>query len=198
MNTSADYTNVPMLIGQTPDAVLTFNFNGTAVGISPACGPNAGIIMSSIDNGPWMSTNLYTKWSSGLYLGRYITLYSTLSEGDHTLRLKMAEPSIATRNSAIIRHFYVSGTKIIASSISPVQSDKPENLIAVFKHSNGEYIINSNTDKFFSYTVYDSFGRECAKKTNCLKSDNFRINGKGLYVIKTIIDQIQFVNKIIL
>ncbi len=25
MNTRADYSNVPMLIGQTPDAVLTFN-----------------------------------------------------------------------------------------------------------------------------------------------------------------------------
>jgi sialidase-1 len=118
VKTRADYTNVPMLIGQTPDAVLTFNFNGTAVGISPACGPNAGIIMSSIDNGPWMSTNFYGSGSYNLYVGRYFTLYSTLSEGDHTLRLKMAEPNIATRNSAIIRHFYVSGTKIIAGSIS--------------------------------------------------------------------------------
>jgi hypothetical protein len=65
-----------------------------------------------------MSTNFYGSGSYNLYVGRYFTLYSTLSEGDHTLRLKMAEPNIATRNSAIIRHFYVSGTKIIAGSIS--------------------------------------------------------------------------------
>lgn len=128
--TRADYTNVPMLIGQTPDELLEFNFNGTTVGISPACGPNSGILMTSIDGGEWKSTDLFTKNSKTLYLPWYYTLYAGLPQGNHTLRMKMSSSknSNSTGTAAIIRYFFVSGTQN-ARSVNPIQSDKPTNLL---------------------------------------------------------------------
>ncbi|MBB6002536.1 SGNH/GDSL hydrolase family protein [Arcicella rosea] len=111
--TREDYVNVPMLITETPEEILTFKFTGRAVGISTASGSDAGIILSSVDNGPWKPTDLFTNWSKSTHLPWYFTLYPDLAKGNHVLKLKMSsnKNSKSDGNVARIRYFYVSGSK---------------------------------------------------------------------------------------
>jgi sialidase-1 len=197
--TRADYTNVPMLIGQTPDEILTFNFNGTAVGISPACGPNAGIIMTSIDGGEWKSTDLFTKNSKTLYLPWYYTLYAGLPEGDHTMRLKLSSSKNvnSTGTASIIRYFYVSGTQSTTSN-PVVKNENQDNIVKVSKLSNGAILVQSNADNAFNYTVFDAMGKQCFSRNNCYEQDVFQLKSEGFYIIKTSINNQKYVNKILL
>ncbi|GGW48317.1 SGNH/GDSL hydrolase family protein [Arenibacter certesii] len=104
-----NYTNVPMLIGSTTGAILKFKFEGTAVGITVAAGPDAGILEYRIDNGPWLKQDLFTNWSSHLHLPWYFTLKTDLMPGKHVLRLRLnKEKNMASKgNSCRIRYFYV-------------------------------------------------------------------------------------------
>lgn len=192
-----DYTKVPMLIGQTPGEILTFNFNGTAVGISPACGPNAGIIMTSIDGVEWKLTDLFTKSSKSLYLPWYYTLYVGLPQGNHTLRLKMSSSkntnSIGT--AAIIRYFYVSGTQILNSNHAVLNKN---NLVKVSKLNNGSIIIQVNTEDVFSYTVFDITGRVCLSRNECYRHNTFQLKAQGVYTINSTINNQKYVFKILL
>lgn len=195
--TRADYTNVPMLIGQTPDEILEFKFNGTAVGISPACGPNSGVIMTSIDGGEWKSTDLFTKNSKTLYLPWYFTLYAGLAEGNHTLRLKMSSSKNANSigTAAIIRYFFVSGTQC-STAIYPVTTHQQEGLVKVSRLHKGSYFVQSSTNDLFSYRVFDANGRLCFAKNACVGYDVFQVVDKGMYVLETTMNDQRYFSKI--
>lgn len=107
--TRPNYTDVPMLIGKQGSSVLSFSFEGTALGIAVAAGQDAGMIDYQIDNGDWQRLNLFTKWSKQLHLPWYYTLAAGLAKGKHKLKIKvLAERDERSIGQACrIRYFYV-------------------------------------------------------------------------------------------
>lgn len=106
--TRANYTNVPMLVGEYPGKIIKFHFRGNAVGIAVAAGPDAGIIEYSIDNSDWKKQDLFTKWSKGLYLPWYFTLEHGLKNKKHTLQIRLIEEKNkeSLGNKCMLRYFY--------------------------------------------------------------------------------------------
>ncbi|HLZ87402.1 MAG TPA: GDSL-type esterase/lipase family protein [Puia sp.] len=89
--TRPGFVHVPVLSGERPGAKLTLPFEGTAVGIAVVSGPDAGIVEYAIDNGPWRSVNLFTKWSNRLHLPWFILFGSGLPPGSHVLQLRIGQ-----------------------------------------------------------------------------------------------------------
>lgn len=87
--TREGFVHKPMLIGTKPGASLTLPFSGTAIGMAIASGPDAGIISYSIDGGAQKKMDLYTEFSSWIYLPWYVTFSTDLKKGSHTLNLKI-------------------------------------------------------------------------------------------------------------
>lgn len=108
VGTRANYTKVPMLVGEYPGKIIKFHFDGNAVGIAVAAGPDAGIIEYSIDNSDWKKQDLYTQWSGGLYLPWYYTLGSGLKGKKHTLQIRLIEEKNpnSTGNKCVLRYFF--------------------------------------------------------------------------------------------
>ena len=107
--TRANYVNVPMLVGQNGGSTLELKFNGNAVGIAVAAGPDAGIVEYRINNGNWQMQDLFTRWSMHLHLPWYYTLASSLPDEEHTLQLRIADEKNPQSNGTAcrIRYFYV-------------------------------------------------------------------------------------------
>ncbi len=107
--TRADFTNVPMLIAETPGGTLKFDFEGNAIGIAVASGLDAGIIEYRIDKGDWQKQDIFTQWSSSLHLPWFYTLGYGLNEGSHRLEIRiLPEKNIQSKGTACrIRYFYV-------------------------------------------------------------------------------------------
>jgi sialidase-1 len=107
--TRKGYTQVDMLVGREPGDRLSLQFEGRAVGIMVAAGPDAGMIEFRIDKGEWQSLDLFTAWSSQLYLPWYYTLAAELEPGPHTLELRIGKEK--NKNSlgysCILKSFYV-------------------------------------------------------------------------------------------
>jgi sialidase-1 len=106
--TRANYINVPMLVGDYPGKIIKFQFKGNAVGIAVAAGPDAGIIEYSIDESDWKKQDLFTQWSTNLYLPWFYTLGSGLKSGKHTLqiRLTVEKNPESNGNKCVLRYFY--------------------------------------------------------------------------------------------
>ena len=108
-NTRVNYTQVPMLVGELPGAVLQFPFKGNAVGISVAAGSDAGVIEYRIDKGNWQKQNLFTQWSKHIHLPWYFTLQTGLQRGEHLLEIKLSDKNDvrSSGNVCRIRYFFV-------------------------------------------------------------------------------------------
>ncbi len=108
-STRADFTRVPMLIAEEKGKALSFDFEGNAVGIAVAAGPDAGSIKYRIDKGEWKKMDLYTKWSGQLHLPWFYTLGAGLKPGNHRVQIKLLQgkDSRKTGNACRIRYFYV-------------------------------------------------------------------------------------------
>lgn len=104
-----NYINVPMLIGKYPGEILKFNFNGNAVGIAVAAGPDAGIIEYRIDKGEWRRKDLFTPHSTSYHLPWYYTLADNLKSDRHILQLRLTDDKNlrSVGNFCRIRYFYV-------------------------------------------------------------------------------------------
>lgn len=109
LGTRKGFVHVPMLVATHPEATLTLNFKGTAVGMSVVSGADAGTVLYSIDNGPEKELDLYTKWSRSLHLPWYVLFGSNLKEGSHILKLRIMERKNekSTGNACRIAHFLV-------------------------------------------------------------------------------------------
>ncbi len=107
--TRKDYTNVEMLVGKQPGDSFTFQFEGRAVGIMVAAGPDAGMIEYSIDGNDTLTVDLFTQWSQDLYLPWYKTLAAELDQGVHILEMKISRKKNADSagHCCIIKSFYV-------------------------------------------------------------------------------------------
>ncbi len=107
--TRKGYTHVDMLVGEHLGDNFTLQFEGRAVGIMVAAGPDAGMIEFSIDEGEKQIIDLFTSWSKNLYLPWYYTLASELEPGSHTLRLWISKNKNKNSlgNSCIIKSFFV-------------------------------------------------------------------------------------------
>jgi len=107
--TRADYIDVPMLVGEYPGKIIKFQFEGNAVGIAVAAGPDAGIIEYSVDESKWKKQDLFTQWSKNLYLPWFYTLDSGLKNKKHTLQIRLTNDKNpeSAGTKCIIRYFYV-------------------------------------------------------------------------------------------
>lgn len=107
--TRDNYVKVPMLIGKYPGKALKFQFDGNAVGIAVAAGPDAGIIEFRIDGGQWRKQDLFTKHSTLYHLPWYYTLVDGLVDKEHILKLRIIKQKNQNSkgNVARIRYFYV-------------------------------------------------------------------------------------------
>ena len=86
----AGFHNVPMLVGTEPGDQFSLDFEGRAVGLFLAAGPDAGTIEYSIDNSEFKPLNLFTRWSRGLHIPWVHVLESELSTGAHQLVVRIA------------------------------------------------------------------------------------------------------------
>ena len=83
------FCHVPMSEATEADASLRLIFEGKGISIFCVAGPQAGILEYRIDNGQPQTLNMYTPWSSYLYLPWLYTFATELSDGHHTLYLKL-------------------------------------------------------------------------------------------------------------
>ncbi len=106
--TRSNYVNVPMLISEKTGATLKVPFTGRAIGIAVAAGADAGMIEYRVDKGDWQTLDLFTRWSMHLHLPWYYTLSAGLSEGRHTLELRVMEQrnEQSQGNACRIRYFF--------------------------------------------------------------------------------------------
>ena len=91
--TRPGFVNVPSLIAESPGETIQLAFNGSAIGIFVASGPDAGRAECRVDGGEWTTVELFTQWSPGLHLPWAKMLYSELAVGDHLLELRVGEES---------------------------------------------------------------------------------------------------------
>jgi hypothetical protein len=99
--------NTGILEALTPGAKLTFKFSGTAIGIYCLAGPNAGILEYSVDGANFKSIDLYTKWSSKLYIPWLYVLESQLIDKKHKITLRMsAEKNPKSKGNACQIYYF--------------------------------------------------------------------------------------------
>ncbi len=85
------FADLRLLCADSPDAALTLDFEGTAVGAYILAGPDAGIAEASVDGGPWKQIDTYHRFSSGLHYPRTVMFHAELSPGKHKLQLRLAK-----------------------------------------------------------------------------------------------------------
>ena len=105
--TRSGFVRVPMLVATAPGASLSFAFRGPAIGILVPAGPDAGQIEFSVDEKPYQTVELFTRWSRGLHLPWSHVLASELEDGDHVLRLRVAATHHKSSRGTAVRlaHF---------------------------------------------------------------------------------------------
>ncbi len=104
--TRPGFADVPALVGEQPGASFTFEFDGSAVGLFVAAGPDAGTIQYRIDGGAWRRRVLFTPWSRGLHLPWAQVLEAELTRGRHTLEVRIAEELHHDSDGHAVRVFH--------------------------------------------------------------------------------------------
>jgi hypothetical protein len=89
--TRPGFVHVPMLTNESPGEEARLRFEGTAVGVFVAAGPDAGVLEFRIDGGPWRKQNLLTSWSKSLHIPWAYVLDGDLEAGRHELVMRMAD-----------------------------------------------------------------------------------------------------------
>jgi lysophospholipase L1-like esterase len=87
------FTKIPLLSATEAGAELTLAFEGTAVGAYVVAGPDAGVVMASIDGGAAEAVDLFHRFSKGLHYPRTVLFGHGLKPGKHTLTLKVSADS---------------------------------------------------------------------------------------------------------
>lgn len=105
--TRPGFVKVPALVAEQTGSTLKFKFNGSAVGLFVASGPDTGSIQYRIDQGDWQYRDLFTQWSPHLHLPWAKVLAAELSSGDHVLELKVDEASSEKSKGHAVRIIYL-------------------------------------------------------------------------------------------
>ena len=111
VSTRKQYVNIPALISTEIGGEFTLEFEGTAIGICIASGPDAGILEYTIDGKKYPKLDLYTQWSSFLHLPWYLMLEDELKNKKHKLTVKISsEKNLkSTGNACRIFYFLANG-----------------------------------------------------------------------------------------
>jgi len=80
-----------MLVATEPGAELRLSFEGTAVGLLVAAGPDVGIVEFAIDGGRTRRVDQFTRWSTGLHIPWAYMLDDDLEPGRHELVLRTTD-----------------------------------------------------------------------------------------------------------
>ena len=86
-----DFKDIPMIETYTLGSKLKFNFKGKAIGIYTTPGPDMGIIEYKIDNGDFKKYDLFTAWSSNLYIPWLHILEDQLENKKHTITIQLSD-----------------------------------------------------------------------------------------------------------
>ena len=100
------FVNVPALVASTPGAEMTYDFEGTAIGLFLAAGPDTCVLEFSVDGAPFKERDTYTQWSGGLHLPWPMILADGLQPGKHTLTVRTTGHA-AKRTALHIIHLLV-------------------------------------------------------------------------------------------
>ena len=92
-----------LLHADKPGAELTLKFTGRAIGAYVLAGPDAGAVETSIDGGDFHSTGLYHRFSTGLHYPRTVMFHTDLTDGEHTLRLRVHRATDARSRGHAVR-----------------------------------------------------------------------------------------------
>ena len=87
--TRKGFVDVPMLVAEQPGATCELSFQGSAIGLLVAAGPDAGVIEWSVDGAEFQRCDLRTRWSGQLHLPWAYVLADELSAGAHRLRIRV-------------------------------------------------------------------------------------------------------------
>ncbi len=100
------YTNKKILHSAMPGAELTLDFTGHAIGFLTTAGEDAGMVEFSIDGAPFKTVDTYRNdYSKILHYPYVVMLADELSDGDHTLTLRVAKESNPASCGQAIRIF---------------------------------------------------------------------------------------------
>ncbi len=111
IGTYTGFVNVPALVAETSGATLKLKFDGTAVGVFVAAGPDAGTLEYSVDGGDFRSRNLAVGYTGLYHLPVAFVLDADLVPGPHEVVLRVsAKPNPTSKGTAArIMHFLVNG-----------------------------------------------------------------------------------------
>lgn len=103
------FVDVPMLIAERAGASCRLRFEGRAIGMFLAAGPDTALIEYRIDGGDWKRRDTQTQWSGGLHIPWALLLEAELPSAVHTLDLRIPEPADGRGTALRIRDFLVNG-----------------------------------------------------------------------------------------
>ena len=86
------FAGMKLLCSDKSNDVVTFKFEGRAVGAFVLAGPDAGTLKVSIDNEPFRSIDLYHHYSKSLHYPRTIMFATDLPQKIHTVSIRLAKP----------------------------------------------------------------------------------------------------------
>jgi len=110
--TRKGFVDVPMLVGMNPGDSFRLSFQGSAIGVFVAAGPDAGMIEYRIDTGEWKTQDLFTRWSGSLHVPWLYMLSAELDPKiSHSLEVKIASKKNAKSKGHACRivNFAVNG-----------------------------------------------------------------------------------------
>ena len=99
----ARFVDQKLLHADKRGAELTLKFQGRAIGAYVLAGPDAGIVQTSIDDGEFHPTILYHRFSGGLHYPRTVMFNSDLEDGEHILRLRIADSHVKASQGNAVR-----------------------------------------------------------------------------------------------
>jgi pimeloyl-ACP methyl ester carboxylesterase/lysophospholipase L1-like esterase len=111
-----DFKNIPMIETYMPGSKLKFKFTGKVIGIYTTPGPDMGIIEYKIDNGEYKSYDLFTSWSSNLYIPWLHILEDQLEEKKHTITIRLtADKNKKSKGSACYIYKFATNNQMISN-----------------------------------------------------------------------------------
>lgn len=105
--TRPGFVRVPTLIGDEVGSTAKFQFQGSAVGLFVASGPDTGTVEFRIDGGDWRMQELFTRWSPNLHLPWAKILAGDLANADHILEFRIADAADERSRGHAIRIMFL-------------------------------------------------------------------------------------------
>lgn len=103
----AGFTGVPALVGSGAGAAFTFAFTGTAAGLFLTVGPDTARLEVSIDDGPFIAIDTWTRWSATLHLPWALILADGLPSAPHRCRVRLAARPAGEPGGEALRVFHL-------------------------------------------------------------------------------------------